>query len=441
MTERRKSHVPIGRPRKGTEKERAKEKKELTEYGKSLLKKKTEKKPAATEPKMSERTSKELSKAYDRRRRGKANYILPFEETVEIMVHKARARYPALLKDVNAKVLHKGRTVRFYLQGGPLMFFKFKTHMSEGHVFTDDFDYALTMYVHTANGLKQVKEKTGTAKIKKFESVFNTAVMEYADQVRKWKELPVSTKTQAGSAKGDASAMKKSVGIPDQSKRSDLNVKRLTDMSLFPEHTNWDFTSADGDDGYYVIFKDGPIKTKVRIRFKERTDPRMLSSWHMDYKVTIPGEKTPYSEYNGGQTTKGVSVVLKKASSDVRKAYSIYNKREAEKSASARASSADKKDGGKIARFEVGKSYVMVYPTDHELKSVYTVVSRTASYVTLTGENDRRCKVHVRANEEFCYPDGRYSMCPVLSAARPKTGAASKPATPLKVKPRLPSRS
>lgn len=39
--ERRKSHVPIGRPRKGTAKERAKEKKELTPYGKSLLKKKT----------------------------------------------------------------------------------------------------------------------------------------------------------------------------------------------------------------------------------------------------------------------------------------------------------------------------------------------------------------------------------------------------------------
>ena len=81
----------------------------------------------------------------------------------------------------------------------------------------------------------------------------------------------------------------------------------------------------------------------------------------------------------------------------------------------------------------------MVYPTDNELRSVYTVVSRTASYVTLTGENDRRCKVHVRSGEEFCYPDGRYSMCPVLSAARLKTGAASKPSTPAKVKPKLPT--
>ena len=81
----------------------------------------------------------------------------------------------------------------------------------------------------------------------------------------------------------------------------------------------------------------------------------------------------------------------------------------------------------------------MVYPGDNDIRPVYTVVSRTASYVTLTGENDRRCKVHVRTGEEFCYPDGRYSMCPVLSAARLKTGAASKPSTPAKVKPKLPT--
>lgn len=93
-----------------------------------------------------------------------------------------------------------------------------------------------------------------------------------------------------------------------------------------------------------------------------------------------------------------------------------------------------------VKRFVVGETYVTRYPGDHELKITAKVVSRTASFVTLTGERDRRCKVYVHDGCEICYPDGRYSMCPVLTAARPKPSkAASKPKVPSTANPRLPA--
>lgn len=142
-------------------------------------------------------------------------------------------------------------------------------------------------------------------------------------------------KTAARKKATKTSAAKKAVpkrtepaGIPDQSKRSDWNLEKLRKVAKgFPNYIG---DAREGNDGYGILFRDGPIETIVTMRFKERTDPRQVSSWQMKYEVWIPGERTPYELFNNGIISKGVQVALKKASEDVRHAYSIYLKREAE---------------------------------------------------------------------------------------------------------------
>ena len=74
-------------------------------------------------------------------------------------------------------------------------------------------------------------------------------------------------------------------------------------------------------------------------------------------------------------------------------------------------------------KFEVGKTYSTRSACNHEMVYSWTVVRRTEKCVWLRerdGDKDVRRSVKVYEDGiETIYPDGRYSMCPVLSADRP----------------------
>ncbi len=70
--------------------------------------------------------------------------------------------------------------------------------------------------------------------------------------------------------------------------------------------------------------------------------------------------------------------------------------------------------------FEVGKTYTMRSPCDHECIWAYEVVSRTASTIRLRDREGkaRTCRVSLYMGVEQCKPLGSYSMCPILGADR-----------------------
>ncbi len=72
-----------------------------------------------------------------------------------------------------------------------------------------------------------------------------------------------------------------------------------------------------------------------------------------------------------------------------------------------------------IKRFEVGKTYTTRSACDYDCIYSYTVLSRTAKQITLEirGQKVRR-GVTVYENEEYCRPEGNYSMCPVIHAGK-----------------------
>ena len=79
----------------------------------------------------------------------------------------------------------------------------------------------------------------------------------------------------------------------------------------------------------------------------------------------------------------------------------------------------------KETKFATGKTYFTRSACDHNCIFAYTVVRRTAKSVWLKEDGKhasekvtRRSIKTYRDGIETCYPDGTYSMCPVLSADR-----------------------
>ena len=79
-----------------------------------------------------------------------------------------------------------------------------------------------------------------------------------------------------------------------------------------------------------------------------------------------------------------------------------------------------------MKRFEVGTEYGTRSIGNHDCIFAYKVVARSAKTVTiLDGFGLRkRCRLKEDGDAEFIFPEGRYSMCPVLRANR--TLAAAK---------------
>lgn len=70
------------------------------------------------------------------------------------------------------------------------------------------------------------------------------------------------------------------------------------------------------------------------------------------------------------------------------------------------------------ATFQVGQTVSCRMAGDHNMVWLYTVVSRTAKFVTLEGSDGRTVRVGVKMNAdgEWALPDGAYSMAPVVRA-------------------------
>lgn len=75
-----------------------------------------------------------------------------------------------------------------------------------------------------------------------------------------------------------------------------------------------------------------------------------------------------------------------------------------------------------ITTFEQGCTYRMSWITDAQAETLWRVVKRTAKTVTLQTEGfgTKTCRVRVNAawESEEVAPLGRYSMAPVLVAAK-----------------------
>lgn len=70
------------------------------------------------------------------------------------------------------------------------------------------------------------------------------------------------------------------------------------------------------------------------------------------------------------------------------------------------------------ARFEVGKTYGTRCIGDHNIIYTVTVTKRTDKTVTIVGDSNKRCKIHIDNNgDEFIIPE-RYSMAPVFRATK-----------------------
>lgn len=71
-----------------------------------------------------------------------------------------------------------------------------------------------------------------------------------------------------------------------------------------------------------------------------------------------------------------------------------------------------------IIEFEVGKTYATHSVCDHDCIFSYMIVKRTEKTVTIRDKfgKAKRCKLHDNGQAEYIFPEGTYSMCPVLEA-------------------------
>ena len=79
------------------------------------------------------------------------------------------------------------------------------------------------------------------------------------------------------------------------------------------------------------------------------------------------------------------------------------------------------KSNDEVIKFEVGKTYIMSWIGDSELKTPIKIISRTPKMVTVDYQGkEKRLKIKVLDNVETVAPTGTYSMSPTLYANKPK---------------------
>lgn len=71
-----------------------------------------------------------------------------------------------------------------------------------------------------------------------------------------------------------------------------------------------------------------------------------------------------------------------------------------------------------VAKFEVGKTYTCRSICDYDCIFSYKIIARTAKRLTIEKADGSIVKrgVTIYRDAESCAPDGRYSMCPTISA-------------------------
>lgn len=75
--------------------------------------------------------------------------------------------------------------------------------------------------------------------------------------------------------------------------------------------------------------------------------------------------------------------------------------------------------------FQIGQSYEARSACDYDVVWTFTVVKRTAKFITIVDEygDVRRVGVRVWNGSEYASPLGTYSMAPVIGAERPAVAA------------------
>ncbi len=75
-----------------------------------------------------------------------------------------------------------------------------------------------------------------------------------------------------------------------------------------------------------------------------------------------------------------------------------------------------------LIRFEVGENYIHKYIGDSNLFTTYKILSRTKCFLKIQEQNCQkeqpilRVKIFNYEGFENCYPVGKFSKCPILSA-------------------------
>lgn len=91
--------------------------------------------------------------------------------------------------------------------------------------------------------------------------------------------------------------------------------------------------------------------------------------------------------------------------------------REAIRKAHEEAEAAKRVAENKMATFEVGKTYSDNFICSHDTYYFVKILKRTEKTVTIEKDGKvKRCKLYTSSKEEYIYPFGQYSMCPVLGA-------------------------
>jgi len=71
--------------------------------------------------------------------------------------------------------------------------------------------------------------------------------------------------------------------------------------------------------------------------------------------------------------------------------------------------------------FETGNTYKMNWIGDADMVTLIKVVKRTEKTITIKDLHSPeliRCKINIHDNSEYIFPTGKYSMAPVLKAAK-----------------------
>jgi hypothetical protein len=71
-----------------------------------------------------------------------------------------------------------------------------------------------------------------------------------------------------------------------------------------------------------------------------------------------------------------------------------------------------------MTTFNVNQTYSVKSICDSECVFSYTVIKRTAKRITIKDKFNRIEKrgISIINGQEICYPEGKYSMCPVIRA-------------------------
>jgi len=71
-----------------------------------------------------------------------------------------------------------------------------------------------------------------------------------------------------------------------------------------------------------------------------------------------------------------------------------------------------------MTAFRINKSYKYSFIGDRSIVCEITVTKKTATMITfINNGKTKRAKINVNSEgNEFIYPDGKYSMCPICKA-------------------------